>query len=385
MLRVRRSGRRVYRFQVRRNRWITIGAVDDFEPDEARDEADKLRGAVAHGQDPHAERRRAHAESLDLFLSSEYEPWATVNLKTGATPTTKRVRAAFPKFLPLPLNEIDDGRIERWRIARLAAGVEPATVNRDIAALRSVFKAARKLKILKTRPFEDIGSLKVDASSVTRFLSAAEERRLREALAARDQERRAARERANVWRRDRGYPEWPPFGTYTDHLTPIVLLALNTGLRRGELLNLAWRDVDLERGLLTVQGSGTKSGQSRVVPLNSEAISVLKAWQPADDDGRVVPFRRGRRGLCGLVFPGDDGERMSGLKTAFLAIMKAAKVTDFRLHDLRHTFASKLVQVGVDLNTVRELLGHADLKMALRYSHLAPEHRAAAVAKLVQA
>jgi integrase len=126
------------------------------------------------------------------------------------------------------------------------------------------------------------------------------------------------------------------------------------------------------------------------VPLNSDAIDVLKAWQPeastnASESTRVVSIKRPKRPARGLVFPGDDGERMGGLKTAFLAIVKAAKIADFRFHDLRHTFASKLVQAGVDLNTVRELLGHADLKMTLRYSHLAPEHKAAAVAKLVRA
>ena len=74
---------------------------------------------------------------------------------------------------------------------------------------------------------------------------------------------------------------------------------------------------------------------------------------------------------------------MFSLKTAWQKVAKAAKLHAFTFHDLRHTFASKLVQAGVDLNTVRELLGHADIKMTLRYAHLAPEHKAAAVAKLV--
>ncbi len=83
------------------------------------------------------------------------------------------------------------------------------------------------------------------------------------------------------------------------------------------------------------------------------------------------------------MFPGAEGERLEDIKGAWLPLVKAAKVQAFTFHDLRHTFASKLVMAGVDLNTVRELLGHSDLKMTLRYAHLAPEHKAAAVAKLV--
>jgi len=74
---------------------------------------------------------------------------------------------------------------------------------------------------------------------------------------------------------------------------------------------------------------------------------------------------------------------MTEIKSSFLRLMTVTKIVNFRIHDLRHHFASRLVQAGVDLNTVRELLGHADLKMTLRYAHLAPEHRAAAVEKLV--
>ena len=83
------------------------------------------------------------------------------------------------------------------------------------------------------------------------------------------------------------------------------------------------------------------------------------------------------------VFPGAEGARLEDIKKGWAPLVKAAKVEAFTFHDLRHTFASKLVMAGVDLNTVRELLGHADLKMTLRYAHLAPEHKAAAVAKLV--
>ena len=85
------------------------------------------------------------------------------------------------------------------------------------------------------------------------------------------------------------------------------------------------------------------------------------------------------------MFPGPGVEPMRDIKTAWSSLMTAAKIDGFRFHDCRHHFASRLVQAGVDLNTVRELLGHGDIRMTLRYSHLAPEHKAAAVAKLVTA
>ena len=113
-----------------------------------------------------------------------------------------------------------------------------------------------------------------------------------------------------------------------------------------------------------------KSGKTRYVPLNDEAVRILKTWRTSD----VTP--------TGYVFPGAGGERLIDVKTAWKPLLRVAGVTGFRFHDLRHTFASRLVMAGVDLNTVRELLGHADLKMTLRYAHLAPEHKAAAVAKL---
>lgn len=86
----------------------------------------------------------------------------------------------------------------------------------------------------------------------------------------------------------------------------------------------------------------------------------------------------------GLVFPGKDGDRLDNVKSAWCALLKSAGIVNFRWHDMRHHFASRLVMAGVDLNTLREFLGHGDIKMTLRYAHLAPEHKAAAVARLVQ-
>jgi integrase len=137
-------------------------------------------------------------------------------------------------------------------------------------------------------------------------------------------------------------------------------------MRRGELFALEWRDLDLDRRTLAVRGDNAKSGKTRHIPLNDEAADTLSHWQ-------------GQQGDNGLVFPGKEGLPMDNINSSWRHLMERAKITRFRFHDLRHTFASKLVMAGVDLNTVRELLGHADIAMTLRYAHLAPAHKAAAV------
>ncbi len=182
---------------------------------------------------------------------------------------------------------------------------------------------------------------------------------------------RTDRKHANAWRHRRGYTEWPAYRTYTDNLTPLVMVAMHTGLRFGELADLTWADVDLTRALLTVRTEVAKNWRTRYVPLNTEAAGALTAWRPV----KANPSAH--------VFPGKEGGRLEDIKTAWGKLLRSANVTNFRFHDLRHTFASRLVMAGVDLNTVRELLGHTDIKMTLRYAHLAPEHKAAAVAKLV--
>jgi integrase len=180
------------------------------------------------------------------------------------------------------------------------------------------------------------------------------------------------REQANKWRLERRYELYPDLSQlhYADYLEPMVLLAMNTGMRRGELFDLLWCDVNFDARILTVNGSVAKSGKTRHIPLNKEAWETLHKWHQHHSDNK-------------LVFPGKNGERFNHIKKSWGGVIGDAGISSFRFHDLRHHFASKLVMAGVDLNTVRELLGHADIEMTLRYSHLAPEHKAKAVAKLV--
>ncbi|MEQ9446713.1 MAG: site-specific integrase, partial [Rhodospirillaceae bacterium] len=153
-------------------------------------------------------------------------------------------------------------------------------------------------------------------------------------------------------------------------LKPLVILALHTGARKGELYDLMWRSVDLQRRMLTVVGYYAKNGKTRHIPLNREAYEALSAWKAQSDD------------LSGRVFPSGDGRRMNHTRRSWKRILEYAEISKFIWHDMRHTFASWLVMAGVELNTVRELLGHSDYTMTLRYAHLAPEFKAEAVEKI---
>lgn len=136
------------------------------------------------------------------------------------------------------------------------------------------------MEILEQNPIQQLRMKAAKPRSVVRFLSPAEEQRLRETLAARDLEHAAARRSANEWRAARKRPLFPvvPEGSYADHLTPVVLLAMNTGLRRGELLALDWSDINLQARMLTVRRENAKSGKQRPVPLNVGAMAVLRQW-----------------------------------------------------------------------------------------------------------
>jgi integrase len=259
--------------------------------------------------------------------------------------------------------------VEKFRSRRLKEGKAAATVNRDVAALKSALSKAVEWKILDEHPLKPVKLRKVDNARV-RYLGErdqGEEARLRDALAKRDRDAIAARARGNEWRKARGYELLPvlPVGGYADHLTPMALLALNTGLRRGELTSLTWEDVNLPAKRLTVRAAAAKGGKRRDVPLNREACDVLTRWQKQIGDS-------------GIVF------NVLDVKKAWQAVLADANIAGFNFHDLRHTFASQLVVAGADLNTVRELLGHADMKMTLRYAHLSPEHKAAAVELLTR-
>jgi integrase len=372
LIRVQPSGCVSYVVEWRRGRRTTIGRTTVFSPDEARDRAKKVLGEAADGLDPLKIRNLAKTATLAKFLKTEYGPWFEANRKSGK-PILKRLKHCFQNdFGSTRLHEISPLRIDKWRGKKLAEGLSKNTLNRDLSSLKAALSKAVEWGFIEKNPISKAKLYSIDDNASVRFLLPDEENRLRVALRGRDEHLRKRRSRFNDWRRDRDLKPFPEFGPddFADHLHPIVLLALNTGMRRGEIFNLRWSSVDFDKALLEVAGPGAKSGQTRHVPLNHEAIGALNRWN------------KGTSANAGLVFPGNGGGRLTNINRAWESVMKRAGLENFRFHDCRHHFASGLVMADVPLNTVRELLGHSEISMTLRYAHLALDHKADAVAKL---
>lgn len=360
-----------YRHDGRRNR-LKLGVYPNLSADGARELARIAAGDLAKGIDLQARKRaqraeaeRARTATVAAFLE-RFEAWEATHRKVRHA---ARIRSVFPvAWLSQPLGALDTWKLEAWRRDARKAGKLPVTINRDIAALKSVLSKALDWGVIDAHPLGKLRPLKTDPVGRVRFLTNEEESRLREAFRARDQAMRERRASFNVWRKERDEPALPPYPEpFADHVEPLILLLLNTGMRFGEVTQLRYRDVNLKDRLITVAGDTSKSGRTRVIPMNLEAHRILAAMEGAPDD---------------YVFPGAGGNRLTTVKTSWTAVLKDASITGFRLHDLRHTFASRVKRGGADLYTVQRLLGHSSPMMTQRYAHLQPDDLRAAVEKV---
>jgi integrase len=220
----------------------------------------------------------------------------------------------------------------------------PATINKYLIVLARVLNlAVKEWRLMDRNPAADISKKKEPRGRV-RFLSDAEREALLDACAASD------------WK-----------GLHT-----LVMLAISTGARRGELINLKWSDVDLKTARATVHD--TKNGDSRVLPLVGKALDAL----------RELKLQNSARSE--YVFP-----QPSGFPRPYVYFdgywqkaLTAAKLEEFRFHDLRHTTASYLASQGASLLEIADTLGHRTLNMVKRYAHLAQSHKVRAIEKMAK-
>ena len=356
-----------------------IGDVAVMPFGQAKKQARAVLANLTLGEDPQEAKRKAKAATLRDFLDNLYGAWVLANRKSG-NQTLERLYVAFNPLLGRRLAELTPWGIEQWRAERRkqrhkGKEVSNVTLNRDCSALRAALSMAVRWGILDENPLKGLQRLpERDRKTIVRYLSDDEEKRLWAAVDAREERIREARARHNAWLSERNYPLRPNLyeRAFADHLKPMVILSLNTGLRRGELFHLTWGDVNFDARVLTVRAATAKSGKVRHVPLNATAFDALKGW-------------RAQTRSKNLVFTGPKGKPFDNANTAWRVVLEAAKIQAFRWHDMRHHFASKLAMAGVNLAVIKELLGHSSYEMVTKYAHISPESQAAAVAKLESA
>jgi len=226
--------------------------------------------------------------------------------------------------------------IEKYKQKRLSDGIKPASVNREMSVLKRSFNLAITWKMTKENPVKEVRFLR-QPEPRERILSEEEEKKLLEMS--------------------------------TTHLKPILLTALHTGMRKNEIADLKWEQVDLRHKEIEV--IKTKSGKKRIIPMSEDLYELY------------VSLHNQKKG-SEFVFQYADlktGElnHLKYFRTAFENACRRAKIVGFTFHDLRHTFASRLVRAGVDLITVKDLLGHYSVKTTERYTHSNLEQKKRAV------
>jgi integrase len=370
ILRVYASGKKTFILNYARGKKIKIGDAGILKVTEARNLARLELGKVAAGQDPQEARKRKRAGTFTEYFKDHYKGHIEDHQK-GKRQALSRYRnlCAHPDIGKIPITKITALTIAKYQRSRKKEGRKESTINREVCAITALVRHAFNMGFIPELPFK--GKIKKyrEYNEKFRFLEPEEEVRLREALKARDDKRRAARMRHNAWMIERNYPPLPEIGAYSDRLSPLVLTALNTGCRKGELFSLTWQDIDFKREDITIKAADAKSGKTRIIPLPDEGLEVLKAWLRLTDYQEPTDY----------VFPGKGGGQLDNIDHSFRKLLKNSNITGFRFHDLRHTYASKLVQAGISLYAVKELLGHSEYKTTQRYAHLAPDNLRAAV------
>jgi len=375
LLRVQPSGAMTYYLAYRRadgrKARVKIGATSELTAAQARDRAEALRADVVQGQDPAEEKRAGRAETLGEFIEGRYLEWAEANRKSGGY-TVRQLASAFAGLWDKKLGALTAWDVERWRAARVKATGRKDAGNRDIARLKAALSKALDWRLLSQNPLASVKLARTDTQKEIRVLLPEEETRLFDALRAREARIRADLAAGRGWRHGRSNAPLADLGIFVDHLRPLVTLLLQTGIRRGEAFGLEWADVDLDKAVLFVRGGKAKSGKTRRVPLNAAALDCLKQWRSQTEGD-------------GLLFPSPvTGQRLANINEAWRRVLKAAGIVGLRIHDLRHTFATRALAAGADVETVRALLGHHSIAVTARYVHTDGDRMRQAVERLSQ-
>jgi integrase len=347
-LEVRASGGKTYYRRYRdargRLRQIKLGNESDLSLNDARRLSAKVGLQVAMGEDPLQKKKDVlTAPTFTQFIEAQYLPYVRAHKRSWTTDISILKNHLLPRFGDRYLDEIVRTDIQKMHLERRMAGAAPASANRLVVLMRFIFNLALEWETpgVKANPCKGV-PLMEENNKNERYLSIDEAQRLYEAVCKSD-------------------------NPMLKFIVPMLIL---TGARKREVLDSKWADFDLERKHWRIPM--TKSGRARHVPLSDGAQVVLSA----------VP----RLPECEWAFPNPDTSKpYVSIYYSWDTARKIAGLADVRMHDLRHSFASLLINSGRTLYEVQRLLGHTQIKTTQRYAHLSEETLLAAANAATQA
>ena len=345
------SGKKTYMFVYRspltqKKIFLKVGVHGNITVDEARLEAKKLSGVIASGHDPKVQKQEKILEQKQAMLFGAFfdifkEKYMVTAYKDSGRHNMGLANVhVLPRFAEKKLDEITSRDIKLFleSLAHITT-----TANRCFALLSIMFKKAEEWEYLPPKSNPCNGVKKYKENKKQRFLSRPELLKLEESLNQQEREQK---------------------GSY--YTVNAIRLSLYIGCRKSNILNLQWKDVHLKEHYVHLPD--TKTGES-ACPLNKKAYDLLVSLKRQEGN----PY----------VFPGKvPGKQLKEIKTAWRKILKRASIKGFRVHDLRHSFASLSLSQGVDLYTVSKLLGHKNIATTTRYAHLELEHLKEATNKM---
>lgn len=360
-----------------------IGTAGVLTVAQAREKAKNILAQIELGEDVLVKRKKA------LTLGEIVKDYA-IKKTHGTNNALDFLQRDFSFLLNRRMDLITVEEIEDWRRERLEEGVKAASINRAVGALKACFRWAMENNYIEQSKVIIHGRLKhlpeTDSRETIRFLRDDERKRLLEALEKQKE----------------------------PYLKPAVLLSLNTGIRRGALFSLTWKDVDFEDRIIYLSSKYSKNKKKNYVPMNDIVFEALSEWKKFHETTEwckkwpwVFPSPKSTDKEEGKEKPAKNSEdvqeanenkkperirsenarksqpgQMHDMRSSWEKLLTMAEISDFRWHDMRHDFASQLVKAEVSLVAVKELLSHSNWEITLNYAHIDPQYKVEAVKRL---
>lgn len=349
LVRVEVSGKKSYYVDYMQNGKRSTKKIGDatiLTVAEARVIARLQLAKIATGENPFE--KSTGDLTLREFIDRYYKTVVENTQKTKHT--INNLNTVFKDFLDKPMNDVTMEMIVNWQQNELKRN-RGSSANRRMNSLRGAFRWACENKLIKVNNVAGAKNLpQTDSKDNVRYLSDDEIKRLMAALDERE------RKKGKVGQ---------------DYLKPIIVVSLNTGIRRGAMLDLQWSDIDFNARTILLRAKPDKSSKAKYLPMNETVYKTLKAWEQVCNKNSEYVF----------ASPRTNGKRKD-CDNPFERILKKAGIEGFRWHDMRHSFASHLVQHGEQIETVADLMGHSSIATTQKYAHLNPKAVAKAVEKL---